>query len=123
MAPADLKNEIPGISGTRALNDNLSDMKAQVASNFKGIGLVTALIEEYTLEVVQAYMHHIQVGSPHKFQVTQHSLFVRTGTVKKSSFYTLRVSIEVHYRTEERLRADMQQDLCNLKNHVKHHQS
>ena len=64
MAPADLKKEIPGISGTRALNDNLSDMKAQVASNFKGIGLVTALIEEYTLEVVQAYMHHIQVGPP-----------------------------------------------------------
>lgn len=63
MAPADLKSEIPGISGTRALNDNLSDMKAQVASNFKGIGLVTALIEEYTLEVVQAYMHHIQVSA------------------------------------------------------------
>lgn len=61
MAPADLRDTIPGISGTRALNDNLSDMKAQVASNFKGIGLVTALIEEYTLEVVQAYMHHIQV--------------------------------------------------------------
>lgn len=71
MAPADLKDEIPGISGTRALNDNLSDMKAQVASNFKGIGLVTALIEEYTLEVVQAYMHHIQVGSPNKYYVTQ----------------------------------------------------
>ncbi|KAL3135323.1 hypothetical protein ABBQ32_007517 [Trebouxia sp. C0010 RCD-2024] len=63
MAPADLKNEIPGISGTRALNDNLSDMKAQVASNFKGIGLVTALIQEYTLEVVQAYMHHIQANA------------------------------------------------------------
>lgn len=61
MAPGELKNVIPGISGTRALGDNLSDMKAQVASNFKGIGLVTALIEEYTLEVVQAYMHHIQV--------------------------------------------------------------
>ncbi|DBA91131.1 hypothetical protein WJX77_000744 [Trebouxia sp. C0004] len=63
MAPADLKEQIPGISGTRALNDNLSDMKAQVASNFKGIGLVTALIEEYTLEVVQAYMHHIQANA------------------------------------------------------------
>ena len=61
MAPAELKDQIPGISGTRALSDNLSDMKAQVASNFKGIGLVHALIEEYTLEVVQAYMHHIQV--------------------------------------------------------------
>ena len=62
MAPAKLKDQIPGICGTRALSDNLSDLKAQVAANNKGIGLVGALIEEYTLEVVQAYMHHIQVG-------------------------------------------------------------
>lgn len=62
MAPGELKDTIPGISGTRALNDNLSDMKAQVAANNKGIALVTALIDEYTLEVVQAYMHHIQVS-------------------------------------------------------------
>ena len=61
MAPAKLKDQIPGICGTRALSDNLSDLKAQVAANNKGIGLVGALIEEYTLEVVQAYMHHIQV--------------------------------------------------------------
>ena len=61
LAPGELKDKIPGISGTRALNDNLSDMKAQVAANNKGIGLVHALIEEYTLDVVQAYMHHIQV--------------------------------------------------------------
>ena len=61
MAPAKLKDQIPGICGTRALSDNLSDLKAQVAANNKGIGLVGALIEEYTLEMVQAYMHHIQV--------------------------------------------------------------
>ena len=30
-------------------------------TNFKGIGLVTALIEEYALKVVQAYMHQIHV--------------------------------------------------------------
>jgi hypothetical protein len=30
MAPAKLKDRIPGISGTRNLTDNISDLKAQV---------------------------------------------------------------------------------------------
>ncbi|XP_047540039.1 5-oxoprolinase [Vanessa atalanta] len=50
----------PGCSGTRNLADNLSDLKAQVAANQRGIQLVSELIEEYTLDVVQAYMTHIQ---------------------------------------------------------------
>ncbi len=49
------------ISGTRALTDNLSDLKAQVAANNKGVQLVGELIQEYSLEVVQAYMQYIQV--------------------------------------------------------------
>ncbi|KAL0277618.1 UNVERIFIED_CONTAM: hypothetical protein PYX00_004848 [Menopon gallinae] len=52
--------EIPGSSGTRNLSDNLSDLKAQIAANHKGISLVQELIDEYGLEVVQAYMSHIQ---------------------------------------------------------------
>lgn len=51
----------PGSSGTRNLHDNLSDLKAQVAANHKGIKLVCELIDEYGLDVVQAYMAHIQV--------------------------------------------------------------
>eukprot|EP00002_Diphylleia_rotans_P021998 TRINITY_DN4298_c0_g1_i3.p1 TRINITY_DN4298_c0_g1~~TRINITY_DN4298_c0_g1_i3.p1 ORF type:complete len:1178 (+),score=228.16 TRINITY_DN4298_c0_g1_i3:265-3798(+) len=60
MAPG--KIHIPGreSSGTRNLRDNLSDLKAQVASNKKGITLVGELIKEYSLEVVQAYMMHVQ---------------------------------------------------------------
>ncbi|XP_074644558.1 5-oxoprolinase-like [Tubulanus polymorphus] len=50
----------PGCSGTRNLHDNLSDLKAQIAANQKGIHLVTDLIKEYSLPVVQAYMAHIQ---------------------------------------------------------------
>ncbi|CAH3017311.1 unnamed protein product [Porites evermanni] len=50
----------PGCSGTRNLHDNLSDLKAQVAANHKGIKLITGLIEEYSLPVVQAYMKYIQ---------------------------------------------------------------
>ncbi|KAK9869080.1 hypothetical protein WJX84_006445 [Apatococcus fuscideae] len=48
------------ISGTRALTDNLSDLKAQVAANNKGVQLVGELIQEFTLDVVQAYMQYIQ---------------------------------------------------------------
>ncbi|XP_013191832.1 5-oxoprolinase [Amyelois transitella] len=50
----------PGCSGTRNLADNLSDLKAQVAANQRGIQLVGELIDQYGLDVVQAYMTHIQ---------------------------------------------------------------
>ncbi|KAJ3250205.1 hypothetical protein HDU77_006899 [Chytriomyces hyalinus] len=49
-----------GCSGSRCLSDNLSDLKAQVAANQRGILLVQGLIEEYGLHVVQAYMHFIR---------------------------------------------------------------
>ncbi len=62
MAPGRLGDSIPGISGTRNLSDNLSDLKAQVAANYRGISLVEELIAEYGLPTVIAYMHHIQVS-------------------------------------------------------------
>lgn len=49
-----------GCSGTRCLSDNLNDLKAQVASNQKGISLISALIQDYGEEVVQFYMVNIQ---------------------------------------------------------------
>ena len=50
----------PRCSGTRCLSDNLNDLKAQVASNQKGISLISSLIQEYGEEVVQFYMVSIQ---------------------------------------------------------------
>lgn len=55
--------KIPGSSGTRNLKDNLSDLKAQVAANHKGIHLVCELIDQYGLAVVQAYMGYIQTSA------------------------------------------------------------
>lgn len=46
--------------GTRNLADNVSDLKAQIAANHKGIDLVRELIDVYSLKVVQAFMGHIQ---------------------------------------------------------------
>ena len=68
QAPANIPRN-PGeknISGTRLLSDNLSDLKAQVAANQRGISLLLEMVNHFSnnsesgLTVVQAYMHHIQ---------------------------------------------------------------
>lgn len=50
----------PGSSGSRCFQDNVTDIKAQVAANNCGICLVRQLIKEYTMDVVQMYMGAIQ---------------------------------------------------------------
>ncbi|KAJ9145496.1 Hydantoinase B/oxoprolinase [Pleurostoma richardsiae] len=49
-----------GCSGTRKLYDNISDLKAQIAANVKGISLIKALIAEFGLPTVHRYMFAIQ---------------------------------------------------------------
>ncbi|KAM7498567.1 hypothetical protein LguiA_022981 [Lonicera macranthoides] len=51
------------IPGTRRLQDNLSDLHAQVAANQRGISLIKELIEQYGLDTVQAYMTYVQVNA------------------------------------------------------------
>jgi 5-oxoprolinase (ATP-hydrolysing) len=58
VAPA--ASGVPGCSGTRNLRDNLSDLRAQVAANQRGIALVRELIAEHGLRTVKAYMMHIR---------------------------------------------------------------
>lgn len=53
----------PGNSGTRNLSDNLSDLRAQVAANNSGIRLLQELVDEYSLETVEAYMNFIQTNA------------------------------------------------------------
>eukprot|EP00752_Nemacystus_decipiens_P005177 g4697.t1 len=50
----------PACSGTRNLQDNLSDLRAQVAANTRGVALLQGLVSEYGLDVISAYMGHIQ---------------------------------------------------------------
>ena len=47
-------------ASTRNLSDNISDLKGQTATKDKDKELMAGLIKEYSLKVVQAYMHHIQ---------------------------------------------------------------
>ena len=39
---------------------NIADLKAQVAANARGAALLQQMIEEFSLEVVEAYMGHVQ---------------------------------------------------------------
>jgi 5-oxoprolinase (ATP-hydrolysing) len=50
----------PGCSGTRTLSDNISDLKAGVAANNRGIHLIQGLVREYSWPVVELYMHAVQ---------------------------------------------------------------
>ena len=48
------------IPGARRISDNLSDLRAQVAANHRGVQLMGGLVQEYGWGVVRAYMHHLQ---------------------------------------------------------------
>ncbi|KAL4779797.1 Hydantoinase B/oxoprolinase-domain-containing protein [Aspergillus varians] len=50
----------PGCSPTRRLNDNISDIKAQISSNQRGILLLQTLCAEFSLPTVHAHMYGIQ---------------------------------------------------------------
>ena len=52
--------QFKGCTGSRNLEDNFADLKAQIAANQRGIYLVTELIEEFSLPVVTRYMDWIQ---------------------------------------------------------------
>jgi len=73
----------PGCSGTRILKDNISDLKAQVAANQKGINLVRALIKEYTLPVVQAYMRYIRENAELAVRDLLMKMYVHHGNQKR----------------------------------------
>ena len=53
---------------SRAVDDNLADIAAQVAANHQGVRDLRALIERHGLPVVQAYMQHIHSAAEVKIR-------------------------------------------------------
>jgi len=79
------------------LSDNLSDLRAQVAANQRGIDLLLEMVEHFTMEktpglqIVQAYMHHIQSNAEEAVRNMLKELSLREGlaevdTVEASDF-------------------------------------
>ncbi|SCU86070.1 LAMI_0D00276g1_1 [Lachancea mirantina] len=50
----------PGCSGSRKISDNISDLKAQIAANTKGIQLIGKLMRDFGIDVIVKYMVAIQ---------------------------------------------------------------
>jgi len=79
------------ISGTRLLSDNLSDLKAQVAANQRGIDLLLEMVEHFTLEktqglkIVQSYMYHIQSKAEESVRSMLKELSLREGLAEVDS--------------------------------------
>ncbi|KAJ4366915.1 hypothetical protein N0V83_007444 [Neocucurbitaria cava] len=59
----DLAGNFPDCSPTRRIQDNISDLKAQVSANQRGIRLLHKLCEEFSLPVVHKYMYGIQTNA------------------------------------------------------------
>ncbi|KAJ5998315.1 hypothetical protein N7451_006125 [Penicillium sp. IBT 35674x] len=53
-------SQYPDCSGARCISDNISDLKAQISANARGITLIQSLFAEYGVETVQKYMYGIQ---------------------------------------------------------------
>jgi 5-oxoprolinase (ATP-hydrolysing) len=65
MAPGKIKRKTgqPPNFGTRLLPDSISDLKAQIAANQRGMDLLNDMIQHYSADVVFAYMGHIQMNA------------------------------------------------------------
>ena len=79
-----LLSEVPsqyeGCSGTRRLQDNISDLKAQIAANAKGILQIKALISEFGVSEVHRYMYGIQDAAAQSVRELLKGMVVKFGS-------------------------------------------
>lgn len=83
----DIPASYKGCTGTRCLQDNISDLKAQIAANHKGITLLKALVVEYTLVVVQLYMEFIRSSAETAVKNLLKSVYLKYGGVLEAVDY------------------------------------
>ncbi|GMM58285.1 5-oxoprolinase [Maudiozyma humilis] len=67
-------SQFPGCSGARRISDNISDLKAQVAANTKGIQLINSLVGEYHYPLILKYMNAIQDNAASTIKAMLHKL-------------------------------------------------
>uniref|UniRef100_A0A1A9UYG5 5-oxoprolinase n=1 Tax=Glossina austeni TaxID=7395 RepID=A0A1A9UYG5_GLOAU len=97
-----------GATGTRNLSDNISDLKAQIAANQKGIQLVSDLIDSYGLKVVQAYMLYIQQNA--EIAVRDMLKEIAIDTLKRTGSFVLQAEEFMDDGTPIRLKVTIDPD-------------
>ncbi|HEX4926554.1 MAG TPA: hydantoinase B/oxoprolinase family protein [Burkholderiales bacterium] len=80
----------------RNVAQNLADLRAQIAANEKGVQELGRMVQEFGLEVVQAYMRHVQANA-------EESVRRVLGVLKDGSFdlpmdngARIRVAVKIH---------------------------
>ena len=77
---SDVPSQYEGCSGTRRLQDNISDLKAQIAANSKGISQIKALISEFGASEVHRYMYGIQDAAAQSVRELLKGMVVKFGS-------------------------------------------
>lgn len=65
---------LAGPHPSRAVDDNLADITAQIAANEQGVRDLLRLVERYSWPVIEAYMRHIQAAAEQKIRQALSSL-------------------------------------------------
>ncbi len=79
---------------------NMADLRAQIAANEKGVQELTRMVDQFSLEVVQAYMRHVQDNAEESVR--------RVITHLKSGSFTLpldngaQISVSIEVNAQER---------------------
>jgi 5-oxoprolinase (ATP-hydrolysing) len=97
----DLRNVLlSGSHPTRAVDDNLADIRAQVAANTQGARELLTLVDRFTLPVVEAYMRHIQTAAEQKLRraIAKLPPGLREFTDHLDDGTPIRVALTIHSR-------------------------
>ncbi|GGW51361.1 5-oxoprolinase [Streptomyces lucensis JCM 4490] len=90
---------------SRDVRTNLADLRAQIAANRKGVDEVRRMIDEFGLDVVQAYMRHVQDNAEEAVRRVVDALGDGEYAYETDSGAVIRVRVRVD-RTERRATID-----------------
>ncbi|MFC9282192.1 hydantoinase B/oxoprolinase family protein [Streptomyces collinus] len=90
---------------SRNVRTNLADLRAQIAANQKGVDEVRRMIGEYGLDVVQAYMRHVQDNAEEAVRRVVDTLDEGEYAYETDSGAVIRVTVRVD-RAERRATID-----------------
>ncbi len=80
----------------RNIDHNIADLKAQIAANTKGVKELRAMIEHFGLDVVRAYMGHVQDNAEESVRRVIGALKDSEFEVKTDQGATIKVAIRVN---------------------------
>ncbi|MEA3418320.1 MAG: hydantoinase B/oxoprolinase family protein [Campylobacterota bacterium] len=83
---ADIRSQL-NAAGARRAEENITDMKAQIAANKKGLFLLGEASQRYGLETIKAYMSHIQEVSFKAISEKLKEIAQKNGTILSAEDY------------------------------------